>query len=76
MTYLLAFRLALGGEKHVQIRGLRSAANQFLSFQSFLWMALDKENEWIKNANRLPWKASFKLAVEEIEKENGQTKEK
>ena len=20
-------------------------------------MALDKENEWIKNANRLPWKA-------------------
>jgi len=44
--------------------------------QNPLNMMPNNENEWIKNANRLPWKASFKLAVEEIERENGQTKEK
>ena len=48
----------------------------FFHFNPSCGMTLDKENEWIKNANRLPWKASFKLAVEEIERENGQTKEK
>lgn len=29
----------------------------FFHFNSSCGMALDKENEWIKNANRLPWKA-------------------
>jgi hypothetical protein len=29
----------------------------FFNFNSSCGMALDEENEWIKNGNRLPWKA-------------------
>ena len=29
----------------------------FFHFNQTCGMALDKENEWINNANRLPWKA-------------------
>ncbi len=57
MTNLLAFLLHLGAKTMYKSSESEHLQLSFFQFNASCGMQLDSQNEWVKAANRLPWKA-------------------